>query len=109
MIRAAFVLLGMVSAMPVSAQWAGQGTYIVSGAGYTTPSLYLFPGSGETPTMRQQKLEQSNALREEAAQLQVADGGTLSAEHVTYIRKRVRQILGRSAPLPRTGSLIARK
>jgi len=110
MIRAAIVLLGIISAGPVFAQWAGQATAITNGAtSYSVPDVYMFSGNRETPTMRQQKLDQSAALREEAARLQAADGGTLSAKHAAYIRKRVRKIIDGRGAVPQTGSLIARR
>jgi hypothetical protein len=107
MIRSAIFIIGIVCATPTLAEWPGQSMAVMQQAYNAAPSLNLLPGA-VTPTMRQQKLAQSDALRAEAARMQAADGGTLSAEHVAYIRKQVRQILGQSAELPRTGSLIAR-
>jgi hypothetical protein len=106
MIRGAIILMGLVSAGGASAQWAGQQTAITNSASaYSILNTSPWSGSGETPTMRQQKLEQSDALRKEAAQLEVADGGTLSKEHAAYISKRAREILG--GKRLRTGSLVA--
>ena len=47
----------------------------------------------ETPTMKRQKLERAIALRDEAAALLEQDGGTLSAKHAAYIRRKARAIL----------------
>lgn len=47
----------------------------------------------ETPTMKRQKLERAIALRAEAATLLKQDGGTFSAKHAAYIRRKARAIL----------------
>jgi hypothetical protein len=47
----------------------------------------------ETPTMKRQKLERAIALRAEAATLVEQDGGTLTAKHAAYIRRKARAIL----------------
>jgi hypothetical protein len=61
---------------------------------YTTSPVETFAvASGETPTMKRQKLVQALALREEAARLLAADGGTFTPEHRAYIERKVRRIL----------------
>lgn len=47
----------------------------------------------DTPTMRRIKLARALELRAEAARLLSEDGGTLTAEHETYIRRKAHAIL----------------
>jgi hypothetical protein len=51
-----------------------------------------YTGSGQTPTMRRQKVARILALRDEAYRLQIADGGTLSARTIAHIRNAVANI-----------------
>lgn len=80
-----------------SAQWVNSPIpntpVVTSSPGLTSDSAFRFDG---TPTMQRQKMRESLALRAEAKQLEQADGGTLSAKHVAYLRKRVRDIMGSS-------------
>jgi hypothetical protein len=107
MFRGALVLIGIVSAASASAEWPGQSMAMTQSAGSNLAENGMFSGVRETPTMRRQKLAQAIAVREEAARLKAADGGTLSAEHAAYIEKRVRKILRRTSATARTGSLVA--
>lgn len=60
----------------------------------------------QTPTMRREKRDQALALRSEALQLQAHDGGVLSAEHIRYVQRKSRKILGISRMY--TGTLTDR-
>lgn len=65
---------------------------------YSPPPLgyaYIM-GGHETPTMKREKLERAEALKQEASTLLAQDGGTLTAAHETYIRRKACDILGRS-------------
>nr|WP_295659103.1 hypothetical protein [Polymorphobacter sp.] len=75
-----------------------------------TPPQFLNSSSyaEQTPSMQRHKLQQAIALRTEVAQLQAADGGTLSAEHRAYARKRA-AIIRDGQLTPQIGSLIARR
>lgn len=75
----------------------------------TPPQFLNSSGYAEqTPSMQRHKLEQAIALRTEVAQLQAADGGTLSDEHRAYARTRA-AIIRDGQLTPQTGSLIARR
>jgi hypothetical protein len=110
MIRSAIILIGLCSAGSAPAQWSGVQVPITGSAGANSAdTFYPWYRNGDTPTMRRQRLEQSDALRKEAARLEMADGGTLSEEHAAYIRKQVREILGQKRSYARTGSLVAER
>ena len=49
--------------------------------------------SGDTPTMRAQKLRRALALRDEAAVLLAQDGGTLSDHNRAYVKRKALNIL----------------
>lgn len=49
--------------------------------------------SGDTPTIRAQKLRRAIALRDEAAVLLANDGGTLSDHNRAYVRRKALNIL----------------
>lgn len=93
----ALCIAGLV-APAASAQWVNSPIpntpAITSPLGLNSDSAFRFDG---TPTMQRQKMRESLALRAEAQQLEQKDGGTLSPEHVAYVRKRVREIMGSSA------------
>jgi hypothetical protein len=57
------------------------------------PSLVGREPLTDTPSLQRQKVRQAIALREEAAALLKADGGTLTAEHQAYVRRKARAIL----------------
>jgi hypothetical protein len=61
---------------------------------YTTTQAAAYAPSGDTPTMQRQKYVRAVALREEAAQLLAADGGTFTQKHEAYVRRKALAILG---------------
>ena len=61
-----------------------------------------------TSPQQRARLAQAIALRDEAARLQAADGGTLSAAHLAYVRHQAALIEG-SESTANTGSLIIRR
>ena len=56
--------------------------------------LYRGQGPAATPTMRRLKLERARALHAEAETLLKQDGGRLTPEHETYLRREACKILG---------------
>lgn len=57
------------------------------------PNPFFYGSIGDTPTTRRQKATRALALREEAARLLSADGGTFTREHEAYIRRKAQAIL----------------
>lgn len=47
----------------------------------------------DTPALQRQKVRQALALREEAAALSKADGGTLTRRHQAYLQRKAQAIL----------------
>ena len=91
-----FCLAACAGAVPAFAQSANRPDFAIGGSGYVfnqaasaSPNL----GSHYTPTMRRQELAQAIALREEAAALLLADGGTLNPRNQRYIRRKAAKIL----------------
>jgi hypothetical protein len=59
---------------------------------YDTALASARPTLVDTPTMTRQKLARAIALRDEATQLRLADGGTLSAANRRYIQRKANAI-----------------
>ncbi len=51
-------------------------------------------GMRDTPAMADKRLKRALALKQEAAALLEADGGTFTNEHERYVRRKAREILG---------------
>jgi hypothetical protein len=58
-----------------------------------SPSLVGREPLTDTPSVQRQKARRALALREEAAALLEADGGTLTPRHQAYLQRKARNIL----------------
>ncbi len=65
----------------------------VSSADRWLDGTFNYNRSGDTPTMRAQKLRRAIALRDEATVLLAQDGGTLSDRNRAYVRRKALNIL----------------
>ncbi len=63
-----------------------------------TPSIGLMdiPGSGDTPTMREQRLKRIAAFKNKAARLANENGGSLTANDQAYLAGEARKLAYRN-------------
>lgn len=81
-----------VTSAPAIAQ---TGAVAVADMSWMVPTFVAqWGGSHETPSLAAHKLRLALALRAEAGELLVQDGGTLTKAHERYVRRKAARILG---------------
>lgn len=93
--KSIFVLAALLGPSLAGAQSLTNAQPTMNEPNYSTfqPNPFFLSSTGDTPTTRRQKTARAIALREEAAALLSADGGTFTAGHQAYIRRKARTIL----------------